>query len=303
MNRWARFFSEPAAPEAAFSVSRSHLCGIRVSRKERRASAHVIRPLAPGTLSPAFDRPNISNRAALEAALADAQRRLGAVQASASLLIPEPSVRTALLAFDALPEAAEEREAVLRWKLAKTLPMKISDLRLAFDVVRSNGGARAFCVLALESVVRDYEEAFARTGLRVRAVELPTPHLLGLVPPSAPSDILIVNVEDDTLSLLAVGGGGPALFRVKSIAPGGPEGGPWPFVGTEIANTVHFLEDREKVRIQSVWVRDAGDGPPAALDVLEKRAGCPVRTLSFALPAVAGPREQALLAPLIGQVS
>jgi hypothetical protein len=303
MDRWTRFFSEPAAPEAAFSVGRSHLCGIRVSRKERRASAHVIRPLPPRTVVPGFDRPNISNPAALEAALADAQRRLESGPASASLLIPETAVKTALLAFDALPDAAEEREAVLRWRLAKTLPMKTSDLRLAFDVVKSNGGARAFCVLALESVIREYEDAFAKTGLRVRAVELPTPHLLGLVPPSAPAEILIVNVEDDTLSLLAVDGGGPALFRVKSIAPGGPEVGPWPFIGTEVANTVHFLEDREKVRVQSVWIRDAGEGPPAALDVLEKRAGCPVRRLAFDVPAVAGPREQALLAPLIGQVS
>jgi len=302
--RWNRFFTEPIAPLTAFQISRGFLCGVRYSRKERRIAAHVLRPLPPGTLDPGFDRPNVVNAPALEAALRDVGRRLGAAEMMVSLLIPETAVKTVLLTFETLPTVPEEREAVLRWKLAKTLPLKFSDLRLSFDVMKSGGGEKAFCVLAPESVVREYEQAFGRAGLRVRQVAIPTPHLLGLVPASGPADILIVNIEEDHLSLFAAGEGGPILFRVKAFAPAAAAGGgPWPLVATEVANTTHFLEDRENFRIKAIWVRDAEGNAPPALDILEKRAGCPVRTFAFSEPAVAGPKEQALLAPLVGQMS
>lgn len=301
--RWNRFFTEPIAPPTAFQISRGFLCGVRHSRKERRIAAHVIRPLPPGALNPGFDRPNVVDAPALEAAVRDAVRRLGAAEMMVSLLIPETAVKTVLLAFDALPSADEERESVVRWKLAKTLPLKFSDLRLSFDVSKTNGGKRAFCVLALESVVREYEEAFAKTGLRVRAVGLPTPHLLGLLPESGPTEVLIANVEEDHLSLFAAGDGGPVLFRVKGFTPASAAGGEgWPLVAAEVVNTIHFLEDRENFRVKAIWVRDAR-GAPSAVEALAARAGCPVRPVGFASPAVAGPREQALLAPLIGQVS
>jgi type IV pilus assembly protein PilM len=303
--RAIRFFTEPIAPATAFSISRGEVCGVRFSRKEKRVKAHVIRPLPPGALEPAFDRPNIVEPETIDGALKDAVRRLGAPDGFVSLLIPEMCVKTVLLPFDDLPASPAEREAVVRWRLAKTLPLKMSDLRLSFDLVGTNGGGRAFCVLALENVLRDYEQAFAKAGLRVRDIGIPTPHLIGLVPRAEASNILVVSVEDDHATLLAVSAGNVVLFRVKSfsVESGPGERGPWSAAANEVANTLHFLEDREKTRIETVWVRSAGGSGAEAVAGLEARLGSPVRTISFAWPAVAGPREQALLAPLIGQVS
>jgi hypothetical protein len=302
--RWTRFFTEPLVPDTAFQVSRGAVSGIRYSRKEKRVAAYVIRPIPPGTVDPAFDRPNVAGAGALDAALKDAVRRLGSPAGGASLLIPETCVKTALLSFESLPASSEEREAVLRWRLAKTLPLKTADLRLSFDVFRADGGERAFCVLALGSVIQGYEQAFARAGLRLRLIGLPTPHLLGLIPKAEAADVLVVNVEDDHLTLLAVCDGEIALFRVKAFASEAApaEGGPWAQAATEAANTIHFLEDREKKRVKAVWIRASG-GPSPDGAALEERVGCPVRAVRFAAPAVTGSREQAILAPLIGQVS
>ena len=303
--RWTRFFTEPLLPPTAFSISRGQVCGVRRAGKEKRVGAHVIRPLPAGALVPAFDRPNVADGAAVDAAIKDAARRLGAPAGAVSLLIPETCVKTAILTFEALPSSPTEREAVLRWRLAKTLPLKISDLRLSFDVVPSNGGARAFCVLALERIVADYEQAFAKAGLRVRQIGLPTPHLLGLIPRTGPADILVAGIEDDHLTLFAVCSGAPFLFRVKTLVLGAAAnaGSFWVQVAAEVATTIHFLEDREKKRLETVWIRSAVGATPEDLAAIEARAGCPVRTLAFSAPAVAGPKEQAILAPLVGQVS
>jgi hypothetical protein len=300
-DRWTRAFTEAPVPAVAFHVTRSYLCGLRTAGRTRAVMGHAVRPLAPGVVEPSFDRRNLARPEALEAAVKDAVRRLGPGDGPASVLLPETCFKTAHFAFGDLPSSPAEREQVLRWRLAKTLPLKPGETRLAFDVQRVGDQDRAFCVLASDPVVREYEETFARAGLKIRFVGLPTVHLLGLVPREGADNVLVVNVEDDHVALLAVVGGEAILLRVKSFAAGAAV---WTAAAAEVETTVHYLEDRERVRIDAVWVRSVASGQAEdGLAILKSRVPVQVRALVAPGPALASTAERALLAPLMGQVS
>ena len=87
---------------------------------------------------------------------------------------------------------------------------------------------------------------------------MPSLSLLGLLPAGS-EDALVVDVEDDSLSITAVVGAEPALFRQKPFVlerePGTPLAGRINALVTEIENTAMFLEDKEEKKVRAVWLR------------------------------------------------
>jgi hypothetical protein len=71
----------------------------------------------------------------------------------------------------------------------------------------------------------------------------------------------------------------------------------------EIANTVTFLEDREKKQVKTIWVRSAlSESEDDALAVLKPLVPQTVQALEPAGFAGLRTREARVLAPLIGQL-
>ncbi|MGD0782821.1 MAG: hypothetical protein ABSA30_08185, partial [Candidatus Aminicenantales bacterium] len=247
LRRTERFFLEPIVPRAGFAVSRGRLDGLILTAKERRAAAHVSLELPEGAIEPSFDRPNIAGVRAFEDKLRDAARRLGLSGVEVLLLLPESCFKAYVLTFEEFPSAARERDELLGHRLSKLLPQRPADTRLSYDVFASGGKTRVFLALARASIVDEYERLFARIDLRVRTVSLPTLGLLPCIPEAADRTVLIVNIEEDSIGLLAATGRDVALYRFKPLLPEAPASAaarPAQFV-TEIQNTLHFLEDHE----------------------------------------------------------
>ena len=300
IDSWIRRLTAPDIPAAVFHVARGSLGGLRRARQSASVKSSVVRSLPAGLVEPSFDKPNLPRPEEFQSAVKDAVRRIGSPEGPVALLLPETSVKTVLLSFDSLPPAPDEREKIIRWRLARTLPLPPAETRLSFAVSRTNGRARAFCVLAAAGVVREYEKAFAAAGLDVRTVGLPTPALLGCLPKNRPANQVIVNIEEDYFAALAILDGGPALFRVKPLSTGNL----WEEAAEETAATLRFLEDREKKEIESVWLRPAagGDaGTGAAL--IQSRVSRPVRILPGDGSTGIPPADRIRLAPLLGQIS
>jgi len=294
-----RWLTAPAVPSAAFHLGPGYLGGLRRSRRTGSVKGSVLRPVPPGVVEAAFDRPNIVKPDAFLALLKDAVRRLGAPEGPVGLLLPETCVKTALLTFDSLPTVPEECEKVVRWKLQKTLPLPPAETRLSFAVHRAEGRAKAFCVLAAEAVVREYEQAFARAGLSVRLIGIPTPALLGCLPRNGASSFLVVNVERDHFAALAVSDGEPVLFRVKPFSAEAL----WAEAADETAATVRFIEDREKKSVETIWLRPAAGGGETGVPFVQGKVGCPVKILPGDAPAGVPPAEKISLAALLGQLT
>jgi hypothetical protein len=304
IDRIRAYFTEPIFPSSACQLGRIYASGISFSRKEKRILSHFILPLEPGVLEPSFEKKNIMNPGALEASLRTGVRRLRGLD-GVSLLVPETCLKVFLLTFNDLPSSPKEREEVLRWRLNKLVPLKAQDMRLAYDVFNSGGQIKVLLALARVDVIREYEALFGRLGLKVPTVTIPVLNLVKLVKLDRSRNAVIVNIEDDYVSLLAILDGEVSLYRMKPFRqemPGLVETAhKMEQVVTEVENTVHFIEDREKKKIYSAWVRSALR-PAASEERTLLRERLPLLEIcEFSGPAGLNPLDRQILSPLIGQ--
>jgi len=298
------FFGEPLHPPAVFLVSRTRIGGLARAGREGRIMGQSAAPLAAGALAPSFDRRNVLQPAALERAVREAAARLGRAGGAVGIMIPEACLKVFVLPFEGLPSSAREREQVLRWRLAKLAPLPAAETRMSWAVLKAAGSARVVLALARIDVVREYEDAFGRAGLTVREVGIPALNLLAFARPEAPGHGLVVNLEEDHLSLTALLDGQAALYRFKPFLQDPLR--PMTLAekvdqaASEIETTVRFVEDREKKTIAAAWVRaDVAEPENAVAGLRAKLPGLAVREPAF--PAAVRPPDRHFLAPLVGQ--
>jgi hypothetical protein len=141
--------------------------------------------------------------------------------------------------------------------------------------------------------------------MRIRTVGIPVLGLSNLIDWNKEKDFLLVNIEEDSFGLLAITNSQPSLYRQKPLMAmnEGDLAGRVQNTVQEIENTAHFIEDKEKRSIASVWVRMAGPGSEEEMfSRLETRLSFPVRSLHSLLNLQLGEEEKKILSPLLGQL-
>lgn len=306
--RLRRYFREPILPRAGFAVSRGRLLGISLAAKEARVAAHAAVPLPEGVLEPSFDKPNVLRPGVLEDKVKDAARRLGLGSADILLLPPETCFKAYVLAFDEFPAVEAERLVLLNHRLDKLLPLRPADARLAYDVLPGEGKVKVFLTLARAEIVAEYERIFERAGLRPCSVSLPSLGLLGCIPGEPGRTALVADIEEESIGLLALAGAEIVLYRFKPFL--GEAGGLVSVetrleqAATEIENTLHFLEDREGRRDETVHVRCLiGPAAGEALEFLRRRLSAPVVPVTCPVNLAASGADKTAFAPLLGHLS
>src|SRR5690606_26442469 len=100
----------------------------------------------------------------------------------AGLILPDGSSRLTVLELDDMPAKAEEREKLIRFRLAKSVPFDIETARLAYQL--ENRGDRKAAVVAVtaDEVVRQYERALEELDLWPGFVSLSVASALNLAP-------------------------------------------------------------------------------------------------------------------------
>lgn len=299
-------FLEAPLPDAVFQVAPRLLSGIRIIPRERSVGGRFVAPLPEGAVRPSFEGTNIADPAPVESKVREGMLKLGLSQGTVAILVPELCVRAYLLPLDSTPASDKERDSIVRWRVGKLMPMLPDDARVVHQSAALGNGERIVAAVARPEVVREYEDLFARSGLAPGNVTLPSLSLLGLLPAGS-GDALVVNVEDGSLSIIAVIGGEPALLRQKPFAL---ERGPGtalvrrmaPLV-KEIENTALFLEDKEKKHVGAVWLRAPSDNGDDLASELARQLSLPVRETGSLVPGDAGAREKTLLSTLYGQLA
>jgi hypothetical protein len=297
-----RFLERPL-PNAVFELRPDRLSGLRVSGKGQPGGGRFVLSLDKGLVTPSFDRPNIAGASGLGVAVEQGKEALGLGGGTVSLLIPEPAVRVFILSVEALPAAPEERESFVRWRVGKLMPLLPEDLRLAYDVPTGFHSGKIIVAAAREAVVGEYEDLFEAAGLRVGAVSVPTLSLANLRGGPGESGILL-NAEADRLVFLAVMDSEWTLYRQKGIGAELEAGRRADTIVQELENTVHFLEDKERKKVERIWVH-ANDGEEAAgiVSRLKDALPLPVDLVDYEAPGDWSDREKAALAPLVGQIA
>jgi hypothetical protein len=308
LGRVREYFLEIPLPEAVFQVTSRYFSGLRIVPRERKAGGHFLSRLPAGAVRPSFDKPNLGDAPALEAAIKDGMKKLGLSQGSAALLLPELSAKVFVLSLDSVPASPKEREAIIRWRIGKLLPSLPEDARLAFRRSAEGEGERILAAVSRTSVIQEYEGLLAGCGLAAGNVSPPFLNLVGLLPAAPDGDVMAVDVEDDSLSLAALAGSDIVLYRQKPFtpdaSPGAGLGAGIKGLATEIENTLHYLEDREKRTIRTLWIRSGlvGTGGNLAAE-LRKVLPLTVREAGSLVPLDAGDRDKDLLAPLYGHLA
>lgn len=303
--KFLRRLTDRIPPDAVFQLTPGYLTGIRVSKRDRSVRGRFIRPFRDAPLKPSFDRPNVTEEAALLDFVGRATKELRLAGGTVSLLVPEACVRVFILAVETVPKTNQERDAFIRWRISRQMPNIPEDARIDYAASSPRGAARIIVSMARRAVIEEYESLFERNGLNVGVVTIPTLSLAHFTGPDDSS--LLLNLEEDSISLLAVAGGEWALYRQKSLGPDGDPARTFERraaqVAMEISNTVRFLEDKEKKKVDRIRVRTGIlDGGPEFLARLGGGLPFTVEPVDYQAPETWSAGEKSLLAPLAGQI-
>jgi hypothetical protein len=297
-------FLERPLPDAVFELTTGRLSGLRSSSRGRAPRGRVIIPLRAGVLTPSFDRPNVADAAAVRAAVEQGKSTLGLGGGTVSLLIPEPCVRIFILTVESVPASQAERDTFIRWRVGKQMPLLPEDLRIVYDISPSAAPRKVIVSTARDAVVREYESLFEAAGMRVGAVTVPSLSLINLIGRPRGTNGILLDIEADSLSFLAVMDSGWTLYRQKGLGPGLSAEAKTDMVINEVENTVHFIEDKERKKVERVWVRSGSwDEGPAVVARLSGILPVPAEAVDYAAPEDWTEREKAALAPLMGQIA
>lgn len=307
LNKAKAYFAAPPCPSIILQLSSDYLSGIQIAVKEKKVKQHLIMPVPKGLVEPHFEKANLTDASSLAGLLKEGLQKLQVSGQGAACLLPEACFKVFVLPFESLPASEREREKLIFWRAKKQMPVLPEDIRLSYQVLESKASVRILAALARSPVIQEYEHLFAGLGIELGLVSMPTLSLLNLIDWEREGDVLLVNIEEDTLGLTAVTRSEIALYRVKSLAADRQGESPGlrrlENLVKEIENTIYFIEDREKQAVQSLWVRSGlGLPPEEVLAELKKRLTLAVKPIEAAPLAAFPPLERSVLLPLAGQI-
>lgn len=270
-------FQDPP-PEFVFEISAA---GIAMSRTRPPAVVQYAE-LPAGALEPSPVKDNMLDTVAFAQAVArlvPATAKRG--RRTAALILPDNAVRLAVLRFESLPDKEEERQALIRFRLKKTLPFDVDEAALSWHLQPGNTVIAA--VTPAEIVVR-YETAFRAAGLHPGLVTCSSLALVDLLP--ATGYILAAHKSEGALTVLALRDGILILARTLELVPNTPD--PLEEISTDIYPTLVYLEDETGARPQRLLLLGFGDDGDNAAARLAIELDIPADAIDQPHPGLAG---------------
>src|ERR1700741_273958 len=165
-HRFTRWMEATPHPPLALEIAADRVAGVRFGR----AGGHVgyyIEELSKGAIVPSAIEPNITNTAAVKAAIASVCQTLDAKEEDLALLLPDPVIRVFVQHFDDFPRNSEEALPMLRWKLKKSVPFEVEETLLSYmrQPPRSEG-VDVVTAIARLRIIREYEGLLEACNLR-----------------------------------------------------------------------------------------------------------------------------------------
>jgi type IV pilus assembly protein PilM len=232
----------------------------RASDAGRLVEIASARELAPGTVVPDLIEPNLRDGAAVRQAIESALGSVGHRSRDVIAILPDTSARVVLLDFETLPSKREEAEAVVRFRLKKSLPFDPASARISYHAQSTGKGVRAVAAVVLNTVLEEYESAFRDAGYNPGMVMPSMLAALGAADAERPT--LVVKVDARTISIAILDQDQLLLFRtlenVRGVTITGDQ------LAEEIYPSVVFFQDTYNLNIERVYVAGLSDAAAAA---------------------------------------
>src|SRR5258708_7693933 len=173
-----------ARPPLACEIAADRVLAGRSADAGRMVEMCSAQELAPGTVIPDLMESNLRDGTAIRGAIESALGGISGRSRDVIAILPDTAVRVVLLDFETLPSKPEEAEAVVRFRLKKSLPFNLDEARVSYHAQTGGTGFRAIAAVVLNTFLQEYESPFRDAGYNPGAVMPPI--LAALAPPPPP---------------------------------------------------------------------------------------------------------------------
>ncbi len=261
-------------PPLACEIAADRVLAGRAADRGRMVEISAAQELSPGTVVPDLMESNLRDTAPLRDAITSVLSSVGARSHDVIAILPDTTVRVVLLDFETLPAQQEEAEAVVRFRLKKSLPFDPDEARISYHVQPNGKAVRAVAAVVLKKVLEEYESAFRDAGYNPGVVMPSMLAALGAADAERPT--LVVKVDARTISIAILEQEQLLLFRtlenVRGINITGEQ------LAEEVYPSVVFFQDTYSLNIERVYVAGIPD-PGSAASALKNQSGAVVEDL------------------------
>lgn len=211
-------FQNGGKPRLACEISADRILAGRATDAGGTVEVCSARELAPGSVVPDLVEANLRESRAVRQAIEETLSAVGGRAGEVIAVLPDAAVRVALLDFETLPKTREEAEAVVRFRLKKSLPFDIEKARVSYHAQSAGEAIRVVAAVVLTSVLEDYETAFREAGYNPGIVMPSMLAALGAADGARPT--LVVKVDARTTSIAIIESDKLLLLRTLENARG-----------------------------------------------------------------------------------
>jgi type IV pilus assembly protein PilM len=249
MSALANLLQDPP-PTHAFELSEEGLAFAPVSEPKLAEFARF----EPGVLlvSPLHD--NIQQPQVLLDHIRALAPSNGSRKRRAAVILPDYCARVAVLDFDTFPADPDEQQALVRFRLKKSVPFEVETAMVSYVVQPRSDGSKIEVLAAVISsdIVVQYEAPFRAAGFHPGLLTTSTLAALNLLAPDGIT--LLVKLSGRVLSVLVLQESSVNLARCVEM-----EGGRLDDIESVLHPTIAYIEDELKGRPKQIWL--AGFGP------------------------------------------
>src|ERR1700691_1465557 len=237
-------------PPLACEIAADRVLAGRASDAGRMVEVASARELAPGTVVPDLMEANLRDGAAVRQAIESALGSLGSRSRDVIAILPDTAVRVVLLDFEPLPPKRDEAEAVVRFRLKKSLPFDPADAHVSYHAQTTRKGVQAVAAVVLKTVLEEYESAFRDAGYNPGVLMPSMLSAIGAADAEKPT--LVVKVDARTISIAILDQEQLLLSRtlenVRGVTITGDQ------LSEEIYPSVVFFQDTYNLNIERVYI-------------------------------------------------
>jgi len=266
--------SNKPKPKLACEVAADRVLAGRVADNGSGVESCSARELAPGTVVPDLVESNVRQLDRVREAIQSALESVEGHSKDVIAVVPDASVRVAMVEFDSLPSDAEEADGVVRFRLKKSLPFDVEKAKLSYHAQKTNDGVHVVAAVALASVMDEYEAVFREAGYNPGVVVPSMLAALGAADGQRPT--LVVKVDARTTSIAILNKQQLQLFRTLENTRGVTISGEQ--LAEEIYPSVVFFQDTYNLNIDKIFVAGLAETTTAA-PALKSQTGADVQEL------------------------